>query len=53
MGSFDVPLADERTQLDAFFEEYRGAIEATPTSCANRFSPTEPAHECGRIPPTA
>jgi uncharacterized damage-inducible protein DinB len=29
MGSFDVPLDDERTQLDAFVEEYRGAIEAT------------------------
>ncbi|ASR35778.1 hypothetical protein BAY61_13060 [Prauserella marina] len=29
MGSFDVPLEDERTQLDAFVEEYRGAIEAT------------------------
>jgi hypothetical protein len=29
MGSFDVPLDDERTQLDAFVEEYRGALEAT------------------------
>ncbi|QFZ21119.1 DinB family protein [Saccharothrix syringae] len=29
MGPFDVPLEDERTQLDAFVEEYRGAIEAT------------------------
>jgi hypothetical protein len=29
MGSFDVPLDDERTQLDAFIEEYRTAIEAT------------------------
>jgi hypothetical protein len=29
VGSFDVPLEDERTQLDAFVEEYRGAIEAT------------------------
>ncbi|MCD2197908.1 DinB family protein [Actinomycetospora endophytica] len=28
-GSFDVLLADERTQLDAFVEEYRRAIEAT------------------------
>lgn len=28
-GSFDVPLDDERTQLDAFIEEYRSAIEAT------------------------
>jgi hypothetical protein len=28
MGSFDVLLDDERTQLDAFVEEYRGAIEA-------------------------
>jgi hypothetical protein len=29
MGSFDVLLDDERTQLDAFVDEYRGAIEAT------------------------
>src|SRR5581483_688471 len=29
MGSFDVPLDDERTQLDAFIEEYRSAIEVT------------------------
>ena len=29
MGSFDVLLDDERTQLDAFVEEYRAAIEAT------------------------
>jgi hypothetical protein len=29
MGSFDVPLDDERTQLDAFVEEYRHALEAT------------------------
>ena len=29
MGSFDVPLDDERTQLDAFVEEYRSAVEAT------------------------
>ena len=29
MGSFDVPLDDERTQLDAFLEEYRTALEAT------------------------
>lgn len=29
MGSFDVPLDDERTQLDAFVDEYRSAIEAT------------------------
>ncbi len=28
MGSFDVPLDDERTQFDAFVEDYRGAIEA-------------------------
>lgn len=27
MGSFDVPLDDERTQLDAFVEEYRSALE--------------------------
>ncbi|MEU0690861.1 DinB family protein [Streptomyces uncialis] len=27
MGSFDVPLDDERTQLDAFVEEYRNALE--------------------------
>ncbi len=29
MGSFDVPLDDERTQLEAFIEEHRSAIEAT------------------------
>ncbi|OKJ37977.1 hypothetical protein AMK24_09780 [Streptomyces sp. CB02366] len=29
MGPFDVPLDDERTQLDAFVEEYRDALEAT------------------------
>src|SRR5580704_9275583 len=29
MGSFDVPLGDERTQLDAFVEEYRSALELT------------------------
>ncbi|HVA59060.1 MAG TPA: DinB family protein [Mycobacteriales bacterium] len=29
MGSFDVPLGDERTQLDAFVEEYRCALEVT------------------------
>ncbi|MEW1661064.1 DinB family protein [Streptomyces sp. NPDC093707] len=29
MSSFDVPLDNERTQLDAFIEEYRRAIEAT------------------------
>jgi hypothetical protein len=29
MGSFDVLLDDERTQLEAFIDEYRGAIEAT------------------------
>lgn len=29
MGSFDVPLDDERAQLDAFIEEYRSAIEMT------------------------
>ena len=29
MGSFDVPLDDERTQFEAFVEEYRSAIEAT------------------------
>ncbi|WP_031515811.1 DinB family protein [Streptomyces sp. NRRL F-5123] len=28
MGAFDVPLEDERTQLDAFVEDYRSAIEA-------------------------
>jgi hypothetical protein len=27
MGSFDVPLEDERTQLEAFVEEYRNALE--------------------------
>ncbi|MFD7154349.1 DinB family protein [Kribbella sp. NPDC059898] len=29
MGSFDVLLDDERTQLEAFLEEHRSAIEAT------------------------
>ena len=29
MGSFDVLLDDERTQLDAFVEEYRSTIEST------------------------
>ncbi|MYT33093.1 MULTISPECIES: DinB family protein [unclassified Streptomyces] len=29
MGSFDVPLDDERTQLDAFVNEYRSALEIT------------------------
>src|SRR4051812_49675432 len=29
MGSFDVLLDDERSQLDAFVEEYRRAIEVT------------------------
>src|ERR1700754_3399737 len=29
MGSFDVLLDNERTQLDAFVEGYRGALEAT------------------------
>ena len=29
MGSFDVLLNDERTQLEAFVEEYRSAIEST------------------------
>jgi uncharacterized damage-inducible protein DinB len=29
VGSFDVPLDDERTQLDAFVEEYRSALEVT------------------------
>ena len=29
MGSFDVLLDDERTQLDAFVDEYRSAIEVT------------------------
>jgi uncharacterized damage-inducible protein DinB len=28
MGSFDVLLDDERTQLNAFVEDYRGALEA-------------------------
>lgn len=27
MGAFDVPLDDERTQLDAFVDEYRNTIE--------------------------
>ena len=29
MGSFDVLIEDDRTQLDAFVEDYRSAIEAT------------------------
>jgi len=29
MGSFDVLLNDKRTQLEAFLEEYRSAIEST------------------------
>lgn len=29
MGSFDVLLGDDRTQLDAFVEEYRSTIEAS------------------------
>ncbi|WP_424186292.1 DinB family protein [Actinokineospora sp. G85] len=29
MGAFNVPLDDERAQLSAFLEDYRGAIEAT------------------------
>jgi uncharacterized damage-inducible protein DinB len=29
MGSFDVLLDDERTQLEAFVEEYRSALEMT------------------------
>ena len=29
MGSFDMLLDNERTQLDAFFEEYRSALELT------------------------
>jgi uncharacterized damage-inducible protein DinB len=29
MGPFDVPLADDRTQLEAFLEEYRRAIDMT------------------------
>jgi hypothetical protein len=29
MGAFEVLLNDERTQLDAFVEDYRGALEAT------------------------
>lgn len=29
MQAFDVPLEDERTQLEAFLEEYRAAVDAT------------------------
>ena len=31
MSSFDVLLDDERTQLEAFVEDYRAALEATLT----------------------
>ena len=41
MGSFDVLLDDERTQLDAFVEEYRSAFEAT-LDCLPRSSPPPP-----------
>jgi hypothetical protein len=30
MGSFDVPLGEERAQLDAFIEEYRGGRAPAP-----------------------
>ncbi|MGV9415036.1 DinB family protein [Nocardia sp. NPDC003693] len=29
MGAFDVPLADDRTQFEAFIEDYRASIEQT------------------------
>jgi hypothetical protein len=29
VGSFDVPLSDERSQLEAFVEEYRSALGST------------------------
>src|SRR5437588_3555436 len=29
MGAFDVPLEDERTQFEAFIEDYRKAVAAT------------------------
>lgn len=35
MGSFDVLLSDERTQLDAFVEDHRSAIEATLDGLTN------------------
>ena len=39
MGSFEVPLDDERTQLDAFVEEYRSALEADPRAVSPRSRP--------------
>ena len=46
MGSFDVPLDDERTQLEAFVEEYRRALEAalddlTEAQARRRLVPSE------------
>ncbi len=46
MGSFEVPLDDERTQLDAFVEEYRSALEAvvsglTEEQARRRLVPSE------------
>lgn len=35
MGSFDVLLGDERTQLDAFVEDYRSTIEASLDGLTN------------------
>ncbi|MBB5803766.1 putative damage-inducible protein DinB [Saccharothrix ecbatanensis] len=46
MGSFDVLLDDERTQLDAFIEDYRRAIEATLDSLTEE-------QACRRLVPSA
>jgi hypothetical protein len=46
MGSFDVPLEDERTQLEAFVEEYRSAVEATLDGL------TEEQARCRLVPST-
>ena len=59
MGSFDVLLNDERTQLEAFVEEYRSAIEntldgLTDEEARRRLVPTgRPARRPGRPWPTS
>lgn len=44
MNRFDVPLEDERLQLEAFVEEYRGALEAVLVDL------TEAQARCRRVP---